>query len=113
MTVGRRDHFTPQGYLKGFIHPERSSVGKPLWVFDVQKRRWRERSTAEFGWVRGLYDHPLGSNADASADDTFKTLENRFPTAREAIRRKGFESWKQEKETLVRFAAMLSCPAEA
>ena len=30
----RRDHYIPQGYLRGFIDPERINQPQPLWYFD-------------------------------------------------------------------------------
>ena len=108
MQHGRRDHFSPQGYLRGFIHPSRTAVAKPLWVFSVPNRRWRQRSTSAFGWKDGLYDYPLGSDPDGTAEDEFLRPENDFPAIREKIRRGGFATWAEHREDIVRFAAMLS-----
>ena len=41
----RRDHYVPQGYLRGFIHPSRLEHDQPLWHFDVAQDVWSERST--------------------------------------------------------------------
>jgi len=33
---GRRDHYLPQGYLRGFIDPARRDEAQPLWLLDVR-----------------------------------------------------------------------------
>ncbi len=68
MKRGRRDHFSPQGYLRGFIHPERPKAQGPLWVFDVNRQEWAERSPAAFGWEKGFYDYPADSSPDGTAE---------------------------------------------
>jgi hypothetical protein len=32
---GRKDHYVPQGYLRGFIDPARSECDHPLWYLDL------------------------------------------------------------------------------
>lgn len=105
---GRRDHFAPQGYLRGFIHPERLKEQKPLWVFDVKWRTWSERSTSAFGWKKGFYDYPIKSVPDGTADEAFLQSENEFPIALARIRSDGFDTWSADRDVLVRLAAMLS-----
>lgn len=75
-TQARRDHFVPQGYFRGFIHSQRKNRPKPLWVLDVNRRKWSEKSPIQIGWERGFYDYTSGSNPDATADDAFRCLEN-------------------------------------
>ncbi len=108
MQRGRRDHFSPRGYLRGFIHPSRLAAAKPLWVFSVPDRRWKQRSAAAFGWKEGLYDYPLGSNPDGTAEEEFLRPETDFPVVREKIRSGGFATWVEHRDDIVRFAAMLS-----
>lgn len=105
---GRRDHFSPQGYLRGFIHPARLDAQKPLWVFSVERQEWKEQSTAAFGWKRGLYDDPADSAASVAAEEVFLRPEIDFPAVREKIRSEGFMSWSRYRDPLVQFAAMLS-----
>lgn len=105
---GRKDHFSPRGYLRGFVHPNRADDEKPLWVQDVSTRRWNLRSPAEFGYTRGLYDYSEPSSRPDSAEDAFRLPENDFPTVRERIRTEGYDSWTQYRDELLRFAAMLS-----
>jgi len=107
-TSGRKDHFSPRGYLRGFVHPNRAGDQKPLWVLDVPTRRWNLRSPAEFGYIRGLYDYSDPSSRPDSAEDAFRRPENDFPTVRERIRSEGYDSWNEHRDDLVRFAAMLS-----
>src|SRR5215467_11097649 len=104
----RKDHYSPQGYLRGFIHPSRERHPKPLWVFDVRRCAWSERSPSEIGWGRGFYDYSDGSSPDATADEAFTYFENQIPKARSAIRSDGFESWVVHRDLLVAFAAMIA-----
>lgn len=108
MKRGRKDHFTPQGYLRGFVHPERLNAQKPLWVLDVKRLEWREKSPAAFGWEKGLYDYAADSTPDGTAEEIFLRPENDFPVVREKIRSEGYPSWVQYRDQLVEFAAMLS-----
>ncbi len=105
---GRKDHFSPRGYLRGFIHPNRADDEKPLWVQDVPTRRWTLRSPAEFGYIRGLYDYSAPASRTHSAEDAFRRPENDFPTVRERIRAEGYDAWITYRDDLIRFAAMLS-----
>lgn len=107
-TQGRRDHFIPQGYLRGFIHPKRQNRPKPLWVLDVRRQKWSEKSPSQIGWERGFYDYTPGSNPDATADDAFRRLENDFPVIRERIRNEGYELWTLHRSVLVEFAVMMA-----
>ena len=36
---GRKDHYVPQDYLRGFIDPAREDLDKPLWIFDLKTKR--------------------------------------------------------------------------
>ena len=105
---GRRDHYVPQGYLRGFIHPERQDQDKLLWVLDVKRGKWSEKSPSQIGWERGFYDYTPGSNPEATADDTFRCLENDFPVIRDRIRKEGYTSWIRHWKVLVEFAVMMA-----
>jgi hypothetical protein len=105
---GRRDHFSPQGYLRGFVHPDRVKGDKLLWVLSVQQQEWSEQSTESIGWTRGLYDYPAGSDPDATAEEVFLRPENDFPRVRERIRHEGVTAWPRYRDQLVLFAAMLA-----
>ena len=105
---GRRDHYVPQGYLRGFIHSQRQDHPKPLWVLNVQRHEWSEKSPSQIGWERGFYDYARGSNPDATAEDAFRRLENDVPRIREHIRTNGYQSWTEHREILVDFAVMIA-----
>ena len=105
---GRRDHYAPQGYLRGFIHPQRRGQPKPLWVLDVNRQEWFEKAPSQIGWERGFYDYASGSNPDATAEDVFLRMENDFPQIRERIRAKGYLSWTEHRDILVDFAIMMA-----
>ena len=103
----RRDHYVPQGYLRGFIHPKRQKYSKPLWVLDVNRRTWSQKAPSQIGWERGFYDYAPGSTPDATAEDAFRRLENDVPRIRERIRANGHQSWTEYRDVLVRFAVMM------
>lgn len=104
----RRDHYVPQGYLRGFVHPTRESLVRPLWVLDTRAREWSERSASQIGWERGFYDYELLGEPDATGDDAFRRLENDLPRLRRVIRETSYESWTAHRNTLVAFAAMMA-----
>lgn len=104
----RKDHITPQGYLRGFIHPDRYNVPRPLWVLDVQRGRWYQRNPSEIGFAHGYYDYAVGSRPDATAEDAFMRLENDFPRVRDQIRRDGYANWPRHRDLLVAFAGMMA-----
>ena len=106
-TTNRRDHYLPQGYLRGFIDPARKKQSKPLWCFDLQTNRWRERSPKEIGYIDGFYDFATENTTAEHPDLTFKHLENNFPRVRAQIIQDGFASWVQHKEFLLAYMQML------
>ena len=106
--TGRRDHYVPQAYLRGFIHPQRQDRPKPLWVLDIDRHEWSEKSCSQIGWARGFYDYAPGSNADATAEDAFRRLENDVPRIRDCIRANGYEGWTEYRDVLVEFAVMMA-----
>ena len=108
-TKGRRDHYVPQAYLRGFVHPQRCDHPKPLWVLDLNRQRmWFEKSPSQIGWERGYYDYSPGSNPDVTAEDAFRRLENDFPGIRDYIRANGYQGWTAYRDVLVEFAAMMA-----
>jgi hypothetical protein len=104
----RKDHYVPQGYLRGFIHPERLQHPKPLRVLDAERGVWSERSPSQIAWKHGYYDYSEGAEPDATADEAFLFIENRFPLVREQIRTSGYETWIEHRAFLVSCAAMLA-----
>ena len=105
---GRRDHYVPQAYLRGFIHPQRQGRPKPLWVLDVERNTWSEKSPSQIAWEYGFYDYAPGSDPDATAEDAFRRLENDVPRVWNSIRAKGYESWADHRDVLVDFVVMMA-----
>ena len=105
---GRRDHYVPQGHLRGFIHPQRQGHPNPLWVLDVSRGKWSEKSPSRIGWEPGFYDYAPGSNPDATAEDAFLRPENDIPRIREHIRTNDYPSWTEHQDVLVDFAVMMA-----
>ena len=107
--IKRRDHYIPQGYLRGFIDPGREKHPRPLWRFDVSKRTWSSCSPKEVGHRRGFYDY-VGAGAvleTETADSAFLRLENEYPIARDEIVSSGFERWADHLELLLSFMQMM------
>src|SRR5450755_4878811 len=100
-TTNRRDHYLPQGYLRGFIAPARRKLSKPLWCFDLHTKKWRERAPKEIGYIVGFYDYAIENTTAEHPDLTFQRLENDFPRVRAQIIQEGFSSWIQHKEFLL------------
>ena len=103
----RRDHYVPQGYLRGFIDPSRVKHEQPLWHFDVGQNVWSERSTREVGYRIGFYDYANANETLESADTTFKGLENTFPLIRRELISKNFENWNDHRDFLLCYMQMM------
>lgn len=110
---GRRDHYLPQGYLRGFIDPARRNKPQPLWKLDIASKRWAERSTRQVGHSRGFYDY-VGTTPELdslpSSDETFSELENQFPAVLEkllSLKKRKFRNWTKHLRFLLRYMDML------
>lgn len=107
-TRDRKDHYLPQAYLRGFIDPAQEKGQKPLWLFDVQQRKWKRSSAAEIGYIRGFYDFSKGFDASlGTADDSFGELERNFTLVLRELTRNDFENWRKHREFLLRFMQMI------
>lgn len=110
---GRRDHYLPQGYLRGFIDPGRENEPQPLWKLDIATKKWTERSTKQLGHIPGFYDYAgTGPELEClpSPDETFLEFENEFPIIREKLlllRKKAFRNWTKHLPFLLRYMDML------
>src|SRR5215475_12209180 len=105
-TIGRRDHYLPQGYLRGFIDPARQNEQQPLWHFDVLKNLWSIKSVKQVGHHPGFYDYATTEAGLEPPDVTFRELENGFPSVRQQIE-SDFDMWERHLDFLLRFAQML------
>ncbi len=100
----RLDHILNAGYLWGFADLNGDGT---LWVFDKKKRSWSARGVAHIAAEKGFYDYSPDGTPDATADQAFKELEDRFPPVRDRILREGYSSWVNYKNFLLRFSWML------
>jgi hypothetical protein len=104
---GRKDHYVPQGYLRGFIDPARSDCDQPLWVLDLASNTWSEKSSKEVMWERGFYDYSGDATGLEHPDVTFAQLEREFPIIRERIIDRNFKKWTDHKYFLLSFMQMV------
>jgi hypothetical protein len=107
---GRRDHYLPQGYLRGFIDPARGTESQPLWVLDVRYNKWYMKAPKQVAHGEGFYDY-AGDSPELqdleTADEAFLELENTFPTVRDKLISEEFRHWKHHPKFLFRFMQML------
>jgi hypothetical protein len=106
-TKNRRDHYLPQGYLRGFIDPARANLPKPLWCFHLHTKKWKERSPKQIGYIDGFYDYAIENTVSEHPDMTFKRLENDFPLVRAQMLKDDFRSWIDHKELLLSYMQMI------
>ncbi len=106
-TKNRRDHYLPQGYLRGFIDPARAGLPKPLWCFHLHTKKWKERSPKQIGYLDGFYDYAVENTVAEHPDITFKGLENDFPRIRAQLLEDRFRSWIDHKQFLLSYMQMI------
>ena len=107
---GRRDHWLPQGYMRGFICPSRAVEDKPLWHYDRYTKQWTTVATSEIGQGIGFYDYASGTDYSivTHPDSVWARLENDFPRVREELKANRFEQWETRKDLLLEFMQMLT-----
>jgi hypothetical protein len=105
--INRRDHYIPQGYLRGFIDPSREQLPQPLWYFDKLNGVWSHRSPREVGYRFGFYDYTVAEMGAETADRAFAELERQFPKVRKELVLKGFKNWKDHLDFLLRYVQMM------
>ncbi len=105
----RRDHWLPQGYLRGFIGPSRAARFRPLWCFFTHSKNWKERSPSEIAYGDGFYDYAEGTDYSTAThpDSAFARLEREFPIRREQMSAEHFATWEQHKDFLLEFMQMV------
>jgi len=106
---GRKDHWLPQGYLRGFIGPSRASMPKPLYCFSRHTQHWAEVSTTEIAFGKGFYDYANGTDYSSTThpDSAFAKLEREYPLRRGEMAASRFENWDQHKDFLLDFMQMM------
>jgi len=106
---GRKDHWLPQGYLRGFIAPSRENENQPLSCFDRREQKWRSVSPREVAFGVGFYDYAIGTDYSAAThpDSAFARLEREFPQRRELMAASNFETWGEHKDFLLEFMQMM------
>lgn len=105
---GRKDHYIPRGYLKGFIDSSRENLAKPFWKFDLETKQWSMESTGSVGWERGFYDYADANTELEHPDETFDKFEREFSLVREHLLQGRFKGWvKQHKTFLLGYAQMM------
>jgi hypothetical protein len=105
--TGRNDHYLPQGYLRGFIHPERRNLPQPLWRYDVRGKAWRQRSPAEIGYRVGMYDAISPDEQRLVADELFENLEKNYPPLIRELSETNFKTWRHHFSFLLKFMQMI------
>jgi hypothetical protein len=104
---GRKDHYLPQGYLRGFIAPGRELLARPLWCLRPHTGEWNYKSPAQIGYEVGFYDFANETLDAEHADTTFKEMETQFPKLRSQLVTNRFEGWKQHQDFLCRYMQMI------
>lgn len=103
----RKDHYVPQGYLRGFIDPERLKNDRPLWCLDKRRNHWVRKSPKQICHVVGMYDFSNDAIDAEHADVTFKTMEDSFPAIRDGLQRRSFAGWQGNLDFLLPYMQMI------
>ena len=110
-TAGRRrkDHWLPQGYLRGFIAPSRSEEQKPLSCFFRHQQKWKDVSSREIAFGKGYYDYADGTDYSVvnHPDSVFARLERELPIRRSEMLATQFSTWEQHKDFFLEFMQMM------
>ena len=106
-TRNRKDHWLPQGYLRGFIGPSRTAKEQPLFYFEKSTGEWRDVSPKEIGWGDGFYDYAKAGNNAISSDEVFARPEREFPMLRQQLIQNHFVGWEHHKSELLSYMQMI------
>jgi len=88
---GRKDHYIPRGYLRGFIDPARENLSKPFWKLDLATKEWTMESPGSVGWKHGFYDYAESHPDLENPEKTFKRFEDDYPSHRDHILRRNYK----------------------
>jgi hypothetical protein len=103
----RKDHYVPQGYLRGFIDPAREQNDRPLWCLDKRRNEWVRKATAQICHVQGMYDFSNDAIEAEHADVTFKSMEDGLRPIRESLLTDGFAGWQAQLDFLLPYMQMI------
>lgn len=103
----RKDHYVPQGYLRGFIDPARARNDRPLWCLNKWRNQWERKSPRQICHLVGMYDFSNDAIEVEHADMTFKLMEDEFPSLRDELIRDGFRGWRRHLDFLCRYMQMI------
>ena len=105
----RKDHWLPQGYLRGFIAPSRAKDPKPLSCFYRHTQQWESVSPREIAYGKGFYDYASGTDYSAVThpDSVFARLEREFPQRRDQMAVDQFTTWEPHSDFLLEFMQMM------
>jgi len=106
----RKDHWLPQGFLRGFISPSRLAKNRPLWHYSILTKQWTEKSPKKIGYDYGFYDYALGTDAATAAnpDMVFARLEREYSLIRAELIKCHFAKWGKHKEFFLEYIQMIS-----
>jgi hypothetical protein len=103
----RKDHYVPQGYLRGFIDPARAKNDRPLWCLNKWKNQWERKAPKQICHAIGMYDFSNEAIEAEHADVTFKKMENEFPSVLASIKASDFREWKEHFDFLLVYMQMI------
>jgi hypothetical protein len=103
----RKDHYVPQGYLRGFIDPARAQNDRPLWCLNKRRNESVRKATAQICHVQGMYDFSNDAIQAEHADVTFKSMEDGLRPIRQELLDQNFAGWQQHREFLLPYMQMI------
>jgi Protein of unknown function (DUF4238) len=103
----RKDHYLPQGYLRGFIDPIEAGKDRPLWCLDKQRNQWQRKASAQICRKIGFYDSSTDAVSVEHADVTFKSMEDGFPSLRQELQDRHFIGWREHLDFLLSYMQMI------
>jgi hypothetical protein len=103
----RKDHYLPQGYLRGFIDLAEAHMDRPLWCLDKHRYQWQRKAPAQICRKVGFYDSSTDAVDVEHADVTFKSMEDGFPTLRQSLQDCNFVGWRHHLDFLLCYIQMI------